>query len=105
MSGSVRLDNEALNEIIRAARYYDERERGRGDRFSEAVFGRLERLNSFPNAGSPVWGVNGVLLARQVRLRKYPYLIVYAVSDDEIRVVAVAHEKQMPLYWASRLDR
>jgi hypothetical protein len=48
-----------------------------------------------PNAGSPVWGVNGVVLARQVRLRKYPYLIVYVVSDDEIRVVEIAHEKQI----------
>ena len=44
-------------------------------------------------------------MVRQVRLREYPYLIVYDVSDDEIRVVAVAHEKQMPLNWSSRLDR
>jgi plasmid stabilization system protein ParE len=102
---SIRLDEEAIDEIISASRYYDERERGRGAGFTEAVFRRIERVSSFPNAGSPVWGVKGVLLARQIRLRKYPYLIVYAVSDDEIRVVALAHEKQMPLYWSSRLAR
>lgn len=105
MISTVRLGAEALEEIIFAARYHDERERGRGDQFVEAIFARMQRLNSFPNAGSPVWGVDGLLLARQVRLRKYPYLIVYAVADDEIRVVAIAHERQMPLYWASRLDR
>jgi plasmid stabilization system protein ParE len=105
VSRSIRLDVEALDEIIDGARHYEERERGRGERFSDAVFARIERLHGFPNAGSPVWGTNGVLLARQVRLHKYPYVIVYAVSDDEIRVVAIAHEKQMPLYWASRLDR
>lgn len=105
MSRTIRVDDEAVDEIIAGARYYEERARGRGDLFAEAAFARIERLNTFPNAGSPVWGVNGVLLARQVRLRKYPYLIVYVVSADEIRVVAVAHEKQLPLYWAPRLDR
>lgn len=105
MSRTVRLDDEVLQEIIGAARYYDGRERGIGAQFADAVFARIERLGRFPDAGLPVRGVNGVLLARQVRLGRYPYLVVYAVSDDEIRVVAVAHEKQTPLYWASRLDR
>jgi plasmid stabilization system protein ParE len=105
VSRTVRVGDDAVEEIIAAALHYDERARGRGDLFAEAAFARIERLNDFPNAGAPVWGVHGVLLARQVRLRKYPYLIVYVVSDDEIRVIAVAHEKQLPLYWASRLDR
>lgn len=105
MSRTIRLDDEARDEIIATARYYEERERGRGELFSDAAFAHIDRLNGLPNAGAPVWGVNGVLLARQVRMRTYPYLIVYVVSDDQIRVVAIAHEKQMPLYWSPRLDR
>ena len=57
------------------------------------VFGRIETLNSFPNAGTPIWGVNGVLLARQVRLQRYPYIVVYAVAAEKIRVVAIAHRR------------
>jgi plasmid stabilization system protein ParE len=105
MSRPIRVDDDAVDDIIAAALRYEQKERGRGELFQEAAFARIERLNNFPNAGAPARGVDGVVLARQVRLRKYPYLIVYVVSDDEIRVVAVAHEKQLPLYWASRLDR
>jgi plasmid stabilization system protein ParE len=105
VSRTVSVDDEAVDEIIAASRYYEDRESGRGELFADAAFARIERLNSFPNAGLPVRGVGGVLLARQVRLRKYPYLGVYVVSKDEVRVVAVAHEKQLPLYWVPRLDR
>jgi hypothetical protein len=54
--------------------------------FSNAAFARVEALNSFPKAGTPVRGVSGILLACQVRLLRYPYVIVYAITDDEIRV-------------------
>ena len=39
-----------------------------------------------------------------MRLLRYPYVVVYAVADDEIRVVAFAHERQLPGYWADRLE-
>jgi plasmid stabilization system protein ParE len=100
----IRLEDEARDEVIAAALHYEDRERGRGDLFTDTVFDRIERLNRFPNARRPVWGVDGVLLARQVRLKKYPYLIVYVVLDEAIRVVAIAHEKQMPLYWRARVE-
>jgi len=38
-----------------------------------------------------------------MRLLRYPFVVVYAVADDEIRVVAFAHERQLPGYWADRL--
>ena len=42
-------------------------------------------------------------MARQIRLRRFPYVIVYVVAGDVVRVVAIAHERQLPGYWASRL--
>jgi plasmid stabilization system protein ParE len=100
----IRIDAEALDELVEAARWYEERERGRGALFSNVAFARVEALGSFPDAGVPVQGVSGALLARQVRLLRYPYLVVYAVADDEIRVVAFAHERQQPGYWTDRLE-
>ena len=104
MTRRVRIDDEALDELVEAARWYEAHERGRGALFSSAAFARVESLSSFPDGGVPVQGVSGALPARQVRLLRYPYLVVYAVSDDEIRVVAFAHERQLPGYWADRLE-
>jgi hypothetical protein len=84
VSRCIRLDDEALGELVGAARWNEERERGRGTEFSDAAFGRIETLNSFPNAGTPIWGVNGALLAHQIRLQRYPYVVVYAVAEKEI---------------------
>ena len=35
-------------------------------------------------------------------LRRFPYSIVYQATTDEIRIVAVAHQRRRPGYWASR---
>ena len=94
MSRYIRLDDEVLGELVEAARWYEERERGRGAELSDAASGRIETLNTVPNAGTPIWGVNGALLARQVRLQRYPYVVVHAVTEKEIRVVAIAHGRQ-----------
>lgn len=32
----------------------------------------------------------------------FPYSIFYQVTSDEIRVVAVAHHRRRPSYWADR---
>ena len=104
MTRRIRIDDEALEDFVEAARWYEERKRGRGALFADAAFGKVEALSSFPDAGVPVQGVSGALLARQVRLLRYPYLVVYAVADNEIRVVAFAHERQQPGYWADRLE-
>ena len=104
MTRRIRIDDDALDELVEAARWYEEREPGRGALFADAAFGKVEALSSFPDAGVPVQGVSGALLARQVRLLRYPYLVVYAIAGNEIRVVAFAHERQQPGYWADRLE-
>lgn len=39
---------------------------------------------------------------RKRRLVKFPYGVIYREVDDEIQVVAVAHHKRRPHYWAGR---
>jgi plasmid stabilization system protein ParE len=39
---------------------------------------------------------------RRYVLRRFPYSIFYQVAPDEIRVVAVAHQRRRPSYWAGR---
>ena len=39
---------------------------------------------------------------RRFLLRRFPYSIIYQVATDELRVIAVAHHRRRPAYWASR---
>jgi toxin ParE1/3/4 len=35
-------------------------------------------------------------------MKRFPYWLVYMVSEDEIRVLAVAHHSRRPGYWKER---
>lgn len=39
---------------------------------------------------------------RRYLLRRFPYSIFYQLAGDEIRVIAVAHQRRRPSYWAGR---
>lgn len=39
---------------------------------------------------------------RRYFLRRFPYSIIYYPAADEIRVVAVAHQRRRPGYWRGR---
>jgi hypothetical protein len=36
-------------------------------------------------------------------LDRFPYTLMYTVNDDELFIVAVAHQSRRPTYWADRL--
>lgn len=39
---------------------------------------------------------------RHYSLRRFPYGIIYQVSSAELRILAVAHHRRRPGYWAHR---
>jgi hypothetical protein len=39
---------------------------------------------------------------QRLRLRRFPYSVVYRVEIRSVLVVAVAHERRQPGYWATR---
>ncbi|MBL8753291.1 MAG: type II toxin-antitoxin system RelE/ParE family toxin [Planctomycetes bacterium] len=39
---------------------------------------------------------------RRIRLRRFPFAIVYRVNADELQVIAVAHLHRRPGYWRNR---
>ena len=39
---------------------------------------------------------------RRYLLRRFPYSVFYHVASDEIRIVAVAHQRRRPAYWSGR---
>lgn len=101
MSRRLHLDAEALAELEDAALWYDRQRPGVGDAFVAAVTDAIETLIRWPGFGSPVLDVRGEML-RQAQVDGFPYHVGYVVTDEEIRVLAVAHERRRPGYWTSR---
>jgi toxin ParE1/3/4 len=61
-------------------------------------FDRVTKLLvSSPNLGA-VWR-NG---RRRYGLRRFPYCVIYQVTPNELRVIAVAHQRRRPSYWSNR---
>ena len=84
-------------ELDEAARWYEERREGLGLEFLTVVREKVFALMEAPDR----WQlVNGT---RRALLEGFPYAVVYReVSDDEIEIVAVAHLRRRPKYWANR---
>jgi hypothetical protein len=40
---------------------------------------------------------------RRAPLERFPYRLIYAVGEDELFVLAIAHERRRPGYWGDRL--
>lgn len=88
----------ASSEIEEAARFYEQQTRGLGDRFADELTTAFEQILLFPQAAS--------LVGRSVRkkaLLRFPYSVIYLVRDDQIVIIAVAHQKRTPAYWRDRL--
>ena len=57
----------------------------------------LALLCTHPELGAPWKNTR-----RRFSLRKFPFSIIYYIRNDELRVVALAHHRRKPEYWARR---
>lgn len=85
MSGRVRLDPNAADELDRAADWYEHQRAGLGGDFVLEVRAAVQTLARNPRAGSPVEGVDLTLDVRRVAVRPFPYQVVYVTLDEELR--------------------
>jgi plasmid stabilization system protein ParE len=73
-------------------------------RFRDEFRATVSRIKANPHAGALVNAeIDPTGRTRRRMVRNFPYLVFYLVGTDVIRIVAVAHVKQEPGYWASRL--
>jgi plasmid stabilization system protein ParE len=80
--------------------FYQARLDGLGWRFLEAVEATADRVSASPNAGAPLAGGY-----RKRIVPGFPYSVIYRVWEDNVYLVAVAHQHRRPGYWRGRLDR
>lgn len=94
----VTLGRRARQEAVEAAQWYEEQDAGLGDRFLKELQTAQNRVSLNPNMYRLFRGD-----MRKCRFEVFPYLLIYKISGDTAKVVAIMHTCRRPGYWKGRL--
>ena len=97
MNRSVFFHAMAEQELNEASGYFSEVRAALGHGFLDEVQRSLDQIIQYPEA-APL--VNQ--LVRRKLLWRFPHSIMYSVTPESIRILAIAHQKRRPLYWRGR---
>ena len=95
---SFRILPEASEELEACVSYYNSQQQNLGTEFLEEFEKTAARIVELPKAAR--------ILREDVRSRpihRFPFFVLYRVSEDETTIVAVAHRRRRPRYWAGRI--
>ena len=99
---TVRILEEASQEAIEAAAWYEYEQPGLGTDFFHAVEAAIDVIEENLIPLSPLPEEAGDTGARRLTLDRFPYDIVTIELLDEAVVIAVAHHSRKPGYWRQR---
>lgn len=94
----VLFHEQAKAELTETAVWYERQKPGLAREFRSAVEDAVLRIQENPHAGSSY----GATSFRFLLVRRFPYVVFYAVGEHIIRVLAVAHGSRRPGYWIRR---
>ena len=100
MNVSVTVRPEAQEEWKEAYLWYESKESGLGDRFTNDVLECVERIQEHPKAFPVALG-----LARKAKLRIFPYSIFYEWAEHALVLHVIFHDSRDPEVWKKRLNR
>src|SRR5258706_2423484 len=88
MSFTVVVKEEAHQDTIDAYNYYEEKQLGLKERFLESLLERYTDLSEHPTHYSPI-EEDTLKVLRDVRLKKFPYVVVFEIAGTKVIVYAV----------------
>lgn len=102
---SLRIEYHELvdNDLEHAWSWYEDQERGLGDRFLNAIHTTAARASRWPNAGRPVLrDDNDEIIERKLPTNGFPYAVRYRILNDRLLVMAVLHQHRRPDFSTDR---
>lgn len=94
---NLRTHPKATEEIAKAITWYGARSDEAAAGFIETVESAVSTVLPDPNRfASYIYGT------RSLRLKRYPFLVVFRTSETTVDVLAVAHTSRRPGYWKDR---
>lgn len=91
------IQPDAANDILEAAKWYDNNLKGLGESFLESVDSAINSIQQNPEAYSKVYKE-----LRRILLKKFPFSLFYLYEDEQIIVIAVFHASRNPNSWKKR---
>lgn len=88
---------EASEEMLESARFYESKSEGLGSDFLTAVQETTDRIIHSPGAAS----IERTTIRRRL-VPGFPFTILYEADEDGIFVAAVMHQRRRPGYWRKR---
>jgi plasmid stabilization system protein ParE len=96
----LRYHEAAEEELLNEIGYLELQAHGLGRRFFAEIRRAEDRIAQFPESAQEI--CPGI---RKRMLRTFQYSIIYALEPNGALVLAVAHYRRRPGYWAGRLTR
>lgn len=89
----------AQAELDDAFSWYEEQAIGLGYEFLDEFDQSIRLIRSYPELSATM-----LPDVRRCLMNRFPYGIIYSVSDDGLLVLAVAHLRKRPGYWQERVQ-
>jgi toxin ParE1/3/4 len=90
---------DAANELFEAKKWYDVQSKNLGNRF----FKEIERSIAIIQQSPLRWNIYRDDI-RWFHIHRFPFSIIYRVTDKLIQVLAVMHQRKRPFYWKKRIE-
>ena len=97
-SPSLEFHPDARTDVLEAYDWYAERSQVAADEFQE----ELQRAGIAIQRSPQLWG-NYLHGTRQYLMKRFPYIVVYRLTEDRIEIIAVIHGRRRPGFWKGRL--
>lgn len=98
----LRILVQAETEAAEAARWHEEKQPGLGFQFIDSLTRALESIERFPRRNPRLEKIGASREVRRILLQKFSYKVIFEILEEEILVLAVAHQKRRPYYWRRR---
>ena len=95
MSFTVIVKEEAHQDTIEAYNYYEKKATGLGERFLEALHQRYSEISENPTFYSYI-DEDPMKILRDVKLKKFPFVVVYEILENEVVIYAVHNTWKHP---------
>ena len=92
------FDPLARAELEDAIKWYENEKEGLGARFKAELDETLERIIRHPD-----WSIKVKGHIYKIRIKIFPYKILYALDGDSIIILAISHNHREPNYWIGRI--
>lgn len=91
------VNPEAETDLADAYAWYEGRRAGLGD----VLLARVEEVFEVIERTPELFG-KAFQDLRMARIRRFPYVVVYRIDDDQVTVIAIYHTSRDPRGWQGR---